>query len=63
MKCDGFLCSTENIPATGADKPVDDTDSPETGDDSSLPAWITLAFVGGGSVLALTVKGRKRIDQ
>ena len=36
------------------------SESPKTGDTSNLALWIVLLFVGGGAVLTLTVKDRKK---
>lgn len=52
----GYKKAAVEIPATG-------TDSPQTGDSSHLLVWIMLAFVSGGAVLTLTLKGRKKTNQ
>jgi len=41
-------------------KPVTDTDSPQTGDNSNMFLWIALLFISGGAVITLTVVDRKR---
>ena len=52
----GYEKAAVEIPAMG-------TDVPQTGDSSHLFVWLMLAFLSGGAVLTLTLKGRKKTNQ
>ena len=43
-----------------ANKPSDDVQSPQTGDNSMMWLWIALLFVSGFGVVATTVYGKKK---
>ena len=45
------------------ENPGEETDTPQTGDNSNLLMWIMLTLLGGGAVLTLTLKGKKKINQ
>lgn len=47
-------------PATDTTTDPIDTDSPQTGDNSSMLLWIALLFVSGGAVLSFTVVSKVR---
>lgn len=44
---------------TGTSETAKPTDSPKTGDNSSLALWFALLFANGGAVTATTIYGRK----
>ena len=48
---------------TNDDIPVEETDVPQTGDSSHPLMWIMLAFLSGGGVLTLTLKGKRKMNQ
>lgn len=47
-------------PGVNDNKPSDDVQSPQTGDNSMMWLWVALLFVSGFSVVATTVLGKKR---
>lgn len=47
-------------PGSDENKPSDDVQSPQTGDNSMMWLWVALLFVSGFGVVATTVLGKKR---
>lgn len=47
-------------PGVNDNKPSDDVQSPQTGDNSMMWLWVALLFVSGFGVVATTVLGKKR---
>ena len=53
----GYVGTTETIAATGT---TDDTDVPQTGDNSNLALWIAVMFAAGAALTGTAVYSRKR---
>lgn len=56
------LCGTATTTFTVKAKPAvdDDTESPQTGDNSHMPLWFALLFVSGAGVIGTCLYGKKK---
>lgn len=54
--------ATEEEPTQTPDADKDDTNTPQTGDDSNIMLWIALLFVSGGVLSVVTYKKKKQTN-
>lgn len=54
--------ATEEEPTQTPDADKDDTNTPQTGDNSNMMLWIALLFVSGGALSAVTYKKKKQTN-
>ena len=59
-KCDTCEYNVGKTPTNPGNKPSDDVQSPQTGDNSMMWLWIALLFVSGFGVVTTTVYTKKR---
>ena len=59
-KCDTCGYNVGKTPTNPGNKPSDDVQSPQTGDNSMMWLWVALLFVSGFGVVATTVIGKKK---
>ena len=59
-KCDTCEYNVGKTPTNPGNKPSDDVQSPQTGDNSMMWLWIALLFVSGFGVVTTAVYGKKR---
>ena len=59
-KCDTCEYNVGKTPTNPGNKPSDDVQSPQTGDNSMMWLWIALLFVSGFGIVTTTVIGKKK---
>ena len=59
-KCDTCEYNVGTTTTNPNNKPFDDVQSPQTGDNSMMWLWVALLFVSGFGVVATTVIGKKK---
>ena len=58
--CRHFIYNVGKTSTNPGNKPSDDVQNPQTGDNSMMWLWIALLFVSGFGVVTTTVIGKKK---